>query len=153
MNPAQPDWLDLLAPAHSPEPPGWWPLAPGWWAIMILALIILACIVWRQLRPSVRRRRAALRELKKLSTRTIDHHALAVGLENLLRRYAIAHFGRDQVASLSGESWINFVATHGGRDWAGSTGGDLLRAAYGGPADGDPTAWISGARAFIMEAR
>jgi len=38
MNPAQPDWLAQLAPAHAPPPPGWWPLAPGWWAVMILII-------------------------------------------------------------------------------------------------------------------
>jgi len=153
MNPAQPDWLAQLAPAHAPPPPGWWPLALGWWAVMILIPIIVAGIVWWQLRPAVRQRRAALRELKRLSTRRIDHHSLAVGLEDLLRRYAIVRFGHDSVAALNGEDWIDFVASHGGRDWAGGNGVDLLRAAYGGPADGDATAWINGARAFIKEAR
>lgn len=143
------DWLAQLAPPHAPPPPGWWPLAAGWWVLLILLVVCGALIIYWQTRPSVRLRRLALRELKNLQTSADDDIALARYLEHLLRRYAVARFGRDTVANLSGERWIAFVVAHGGTAWTGATGGNLLRIAYGGAAASDRAAWLSGAQAFI----
>lgn len=143
------DWLAQLAPAHAPAPPGWWPLAPGWWMLLILFLLSCAAIIYWQSRPSVRLRRMALRELKKLQQSSSDDITLARELEHLLRRYAVARFGRDTVASLSGERWIAFVVERGGASWSGASGASLLRIAYGGAATADRTAWLAGAQGFI----
>ncbi len=149
MGGVAPDWLAQLAPPHAPPPPGWWPLAAGWWMLLILVVVIGALIIYWQTRPSVRLRRLALRELKNLQANADDDIALARDLEHLLRRYAVASFGRDTVANLSGERWIAFVVAHGGTAWSGATGGNLLRIAYGGVAESDRAAWLSGAQAFI----
>jgi hypothetical protein len=149
MGGVTPDWLAQLAPPHAPAPPGWWPLAIGWWVLLILLVVTGALIIYWQTRPSVRLRRIALRELKNLQTSADDDIALARDLEHLLRRYAVARFGRDTVANLSGERWIAFVVAHGGTAWSGATGGNLLRIAYGGAATAERAAWLSGARAFI----
>lgn len=146
------DWLSRLAPDHAPPPPGWWPPAPGWWALALLLLAILAGLAYWWRRPARRLRRAALLELEQLETRANDKAQLARELESLLRRYALARHGRDAVAGLSGSRWIDFVVAHGGRDWSGEAGLDLLRLAYGGDAQHrptDPARWIAGARAFI----
>jgi hypothetical protein len=156
--------LNQLAPDRAPPPLGWWPLAPGWWALVALLLLALALAAWlrkRRQQPSVKRwQRAALRELEQL--RSTDNDAtLARGLQLLLRRYAIARYGRDAVAALSGEAWIAFVVRHGGSDWAGDSGRALLRCAYGGeattpPAQASPAdreRWLNGARAFVKCAR
>lgn len=145
------DWLAQLAPPHAPPPPGWWPLAPGWWGLLILLAAMVAVFVyWRQRRP-VRLRRAALRELKALRTTVSDDSALARELEHLLRRYAVARFGRDAVAALCGERWIAFVVAHGGAAWSGDSGAGLLRAAYGGRAAADRAAWLQGAEQLIRQ--
>jgi hypothetical protein len=149
MGGVTPDWLAQLAPPHAPAPPGWWPLAIGWWVLLILLVVTGALIIYWQTRPSVRLRRIALRELKNLQTSADDDIALSRDLEHLLRRYAVARFGRDTVANLSGERWIAFVVAHGGTAWSGATGGNLLRIAYGGAATADRAAWLSGAQAFI----
>ena len=149
MGSVTPDWLTQLATAHAPPPPGWWPLAPGWWGLLILLLVVAAVLVYWQRRPHVRLRRIALRELKNLRTGSIDDTTLAQALEQLLRRYAVARFGRDTVASLSGERWIAFVVEHGGAAWSGDSGTGLLRIAYGSTATADRTAWMTGAEAFI----
>lgn len=144
------DWLSQLAPAHALPAPGWWPLAPGWWLLAALLIIAVAgvAIVW--LRPSQRRRRHALRELRRLADNAGDDAILARGLENLLRRYALASFGRDAVARLSGEPWLAFVAAHGGDALAGESGHALLRAAYGGhSSDGLRAQWLEAARGFL----
>jgi len=144
-----PDWLAQLAPAHAPPPPGWWPLAVGWWVLAILLVGISVALVYWQTRPAIRLRRMALRELKKLHASDIDDISLAQALENLLRRYAIARFGRDTVASLSGERWINFVVAHGATSWSADCGTSLLRTAYGGEATANRVEWLAGAQAFI----
>jgi hypothetical protein len=99
-------------------------------------------------RKEVRLRRIALRELKQLQKNS-DDFALARELEHLLRRYALARYGRDSVAGLSGERWLAFVVAHGGAALSGNTGSSLLRIAYGGEAAAHRSAWLSGAQAFI----
>ena len=152
--------LEQLAPDRAPPPLGWWPLAPGWWGLMALMLLALVSVIWwrqRRQRPSVRRwQRMALRELTRLQT-TGDDATLARSLQQLLRRYAVVRYGRDTVAALSGEAWIDFVVRHGGSDWAGDSGRALLRCAYGAQAamheapasPGHRERWLRGARAFV----
>ena len=150
MGDVTPDWLTQLAPAHAPPPASWWPLAPGWWVLLILSLIIIGAVIYRQHHPATRLRRIALRQLKNLETTISDDVILACELEHLLRRFAVARFGRDLVANLSGKHWIAFVVAHGGTAWDGDVGNNLLRAAYGGGViSSDRTNWMTGARAFI----
>jgi hypothetical protein len=144
-----PDWLAQLAPPHVPPPPGWWPPAPGWWALAILLCIAVAALIHWNRRPAVRLRRIALRELQQLEAAGIEDGELARKLEHLLRRYAVARFGHDMVAGLSGERWVAFVVAHGAADWDGDNGASLLRAAWGGKAEADRARWLSGARAFL----
>lgn len=149
MGSVTPDWLAQLAPSHAPPPAGWWPLAPGWWVLLTLLALIISLFIYWQTRPQVRLRRIALRELENLQTTITDDSNLARELEHLLRRYAVARYGRDTVASLSGERWIAFVIEHGGTAWGGNIGSALLCIAYGGEATAERTAWLAGAHAFI----
>lgn len=149
MGSVTPDWLSQLAPAHAPPAAGWWPLAPGWWILVSLLLVLVAALVYWQSRPFVRLRRMALRELKNMHDSVIDDIAFARELEHLMRRYAVARFGRDSVAGLSGERWLAFVVEHGGSDLSGDSGASLLRAAYGGSAIVQRSLWLSGAQSFI----
>ena len=149
MGSVTPDWLAQLAPEHAPPPPGWWPPAPGWWILLFLSALFIAYMIFRQFSTTARLQRAALRQLKILESAAIDDIALARELEHLLRRYAVARFGRDRVAGLSGEKWIAFIIEHGGSAWAGGTGTRLLRAAYGGMATVDRAVILAGARAFL----
>lgn len=143
------DWLTQLAPAHAPPPPGWWPPAPGWWGVALLLLLLTAALAyaWRR-RPAPRPRRLALRELHRLES-LIDDAELARALQDLMRRYAVATYGREAVAGLDGAAWLAFVAGHGGGELAGEPGQTLLRAAYGSQAGGDRERWLKGARGFI----
>jgi hypothetical protein len=155
------DWLAQLAPAHAPPPPGWWPPAPGWWGLALLLLLGIAALVYWWSRPPRRLGRVALRELARLEQEG-DEPQLAGRLQDLLRRYAVARYGREQVAGLTGSPWIEFLVAHGGADLAGKSGAALLRAAYGGEraqvapaprrqagAAGNSALWLSGARGFI----
>lgn len=146
----KPDWLAQLAPAHAPPPPGWWPPAPGWWGLAALLLVgvITLLIVLNQ--PPRRLRRAALRQLGRLENAPeLADAQLARRLQDLLRRYAVARYGRERVARLAGKAWVDFVVAHGGVDWAGDSGDSLLRAAYGGVAADERARWFAGARGFL----
>lgn len=145
---APPAWLEQLAPAHAAPPPGIWPLAPGWWLLIALPFVTAALFyAWRRYRRSLRC--LALTELSRIESEAADDAAFARDLENLLRRFAVARYGREHVARLSGDEWIAFVAARGGAALAGDSGRELLRAAYGTQARADRAQWLRGARGFI----
>ncbi|MGA2780197.1 MAG: DUF4381 domain-containing protein [Steroidobacteraceae bacterium] len=151
------DWLADLAPEHAPAAPGWWPPAPGWWglALILLALTAVAMLWWRS--PRRRLRRASLRELQLVRAQEADAAHTAQAIQSLLRRYALARFGRDSVARLSGARWLAFLAERGGEALGGSVGESLLSAAYGGPAaeglGADRDRWIDAAERFVRRAK
>jgi len=147
------DWLAQLAPAHAPPPVGWWPPAPGWWVLALVALLMAAGLIHLIRRRVPPPRRLALRELERLEKEAHDELQLARELEQLMRRYALAVYGRDAVAGLSGDDWLAFIAGHGGADLSGETGRNLLRVAYGSPAQADRAVWLNGARGFMRSWR
>ena len=147
---AQPDWLAQLAPAHAPPPLGWWPLAPGWWGLLLLLVGALISIWFWYRSPRQRLRRSGLRELVHIDGTSLGDTALAHALEHLVRRYAVARYGREAVAGLSGSRWLEFTIARGATQWQGPTGEALLQAAYGGtPQQSDRARWVAGARAFL----
>ena len=147
------DFLKQLAPPHAPPPPGWWPLAPGWWVLALLSLLIAAALIYRHQCRSGRLRRAALHELDELEKHSHDDLQLASNLQNLLRRYAVSVYGREQVANLSGDDWLAFIVAHGGKELSGEAGQSLLRAAYGNRMLNDHVPWLTGARNFLRRRR
>jgi hypothetical protein len=147
------DWLSQLSPAHAPPAPGWWPPAPGWWllAVLLLAAAAGAAAWWRD--PYRRSRRTALRELRAIRAEEGDIVYSARAIESLLRRFAVTVFGGAQVARLTGEAWLAFVAAEGGTQLAGEAGRSLLSTAFGGRASDDRESWIAAADAFVRHAR
>lgn len=98
---------------HLPAAAAAWPPAPGWWllAALVLAAGILAVLAWRRRQRSPRV--SALRRLAALA-RAAEQGALApaelaTACAELLRRSAIARFGRERVARLQGADWIAFL--------------------------------------------
>jgi hypothetical protein len=148
-----PNWLSQLAPAHAPPPPGWWPPAPGWWLLAVLVLAAAAAGIWWWRDPYRRSRRAALRELRAIRADEPDLVSSARAIESLLRRFAVAVFGGAQVARLTGDAWLAFVASQGGTPLAADAGRSLLSTAFGGGASDDRESWIAGADAFVRRAR
>jgi hypothetical protein len=128
----------------------------GWWLVAALVLAAIATFLWWWRDPYRRKRRAALRELRAIRAAVGadgDLVASARAIESLLRRFAIAAFGSAQVARLTGEAWLNFVAAHGGGRLGGQAGRTLLATAFGGSASDDRESWIAGADAFVRQAR
>jgi hypothetical protein len=147
-----PGWLTQLAPDHAPTPAGWWPPAPGWWAVGALALVLLIVLVrWLQNRGKAVRR-SALQELQRIRRSDGDGPAVARAIENLMRRYAVAVFGQARVARLSGDAWLEFVVSHGGKALAGHPGRSLLVAAFGNQPTDEREQWLTAAETFIKRA-
>jgi hypothetical protein len=147
------DWLQQLAPGHAPAAPGWWPPAPGWWALAVVCLLAIAALWWWLRHPGRALRRAALRQLQLIKASDADGAAVARATQNLLRRYAVAVFGNERVAGLTGEPWLQFVIAAGGDALAGAPGRSLLAAAFGNHPQDDREHWIAGAECFIRRAR
>ena len=112
--------LDNLADIHLPADPSLWPPAPGWW---LLGLLLLAGIFYgyRKLLKSIvlkRRLRLALQEAEKVYGHYQDNKAtspnqagleLLSGFNAVLKRVALLHFSQQDIASLSGQGWLNFL--------------------------------------------
>jgi len=119
---------DIVLPAAVP----WWPLAPGWY---VLGAVLALAACWYGFRllkrwKSNRYRRSALAELRQL--RASGDVSIVSQVPALLKRTALAAFPREEVASLSGLRWIEFLQRTGGKATLEPGAGMLLqRAAYG----------------------
>ncbi len=110
MNPEEIPIRDL----HLPELTGWWPMAPGWWILFGLALGGLGYLAWHALqkfRSNAARRRALsqLRYLRAEYAWSGDVVSLGIGLSELLRRAMLAYAPREEVAGLTGMSWLEWL--------------------------------------------
>ncbi|HXS22560.1 MAG TPA: DUF4381 domain-containing protein [Steroidobacteraceae bacterium] len=148
-----PNWTSQLAPSHAPPPPGWWPPAPGWWLLAALVLAAAVVAAWGWHDPYRRSRRAALRELRAIRAADADPVSSARAIESLLRRFALTVFGSAQVARLTGDAWLEFVAERGGTPLAGESGRSLLATAFGGGPSDQRECWLLAADAFVRQAR
>jgi hypothetical protein len=74
---------------------------------------------------------------------------VARAIENLMRRYAMAVFGRQRVSKLAGHSWLGFVSDESGVSIPADTGSSLLAAAFGNNPQDQREQWIATADAFV----
>ncbi len=94
------------------DPIGWWPPAAGWWiSATVLLLLLFLLVLWiRHLihYPPGSWRKEADHALRQLRRRQQGQPAkeTASQLSELLRRIAMARFGRQRQASLSGDDWL-----------------------------------------------
>jgi hypothetical protein len=134
------DPLQQLRDIHLPPDIGWWPLAPGWWLLLALFLGLLAAALWwsvQRWRQGAYRRagRQELRECHERWQADGDHSQFLQSVNNILKRAALASFPWNNVASLSGDRWVNFLDDHATGAGIGFSGGPLDSALYSGRVD------------------
>lgn len=91
----------------SPPPIDWWPQTPGWYLVAAVLLLWLLRRAARKLRYWYRNRyrREALARLAGLG----PDPGLVAEVNRTLKLSALAGFSRQEVASLWGESWTEFL--------------------------------------------
>lgn len=131
-----------LRDLHLPDAIGWWPPAPGWWLLFVFAIAGLGYLAWRWYRAwrFNAPRRYALRELSRYEAEYLEHRnpvTLGKQLSELLRRAMLAYAPRDEVAGLTGESWLAWLDKGMSVPYFHTEGGkSLLNLPYRDP-DGD----------------
>jgi len=102
-----------LRDIHLPEAISWWPLAPGWWLLLggIILLIVIFFLI-KKIHQRKQLQKIALAELKIICNNYEKHNnkkTLAQSLSVLLRRTSISFYPRNNIASLTGEQWLQHL--------------------------------------------
>ena len=99
--------LARLHDVVEPDTVSFWPPAPGWWIVLAATATMAGALCWNGYVAWRRNayRRAALAELPTTEPTRIPA---------LLKRVALAAYPREQVASLSGDAWLEFLERTGG---------------------------------------
>ncbi|OPX56665.1 protein of unknown function [Oceanospirillum multiglobuliferum] len=110
--------IDQLKDIHVPAPDaGWTPaLTPFWIISASVVLILLLLFLGRRYYLRTRNRRYALNELEQMRRRFQEHQQrqrFLNELNMLLRRMAMVHYDREEVAPLSGSAWLTFLDRSG----------------------------------------
>ncbi|SEH08073.1 DUF4381 domain-containing protein [Candidatus Venteria ishoeyi] len=115
-----------LRDIHGLDSIPWWPLAPGWWLLLavVVLLLLFAGKIRRRLdwRPDAR---SQLNKLYRQIKRQPDKATLAEFSE-LMRRLAIARYGRESCAGLQGEAWLSWLQAHDPKRFRWQERGQLL---------------------------
>jgi len=134
--------LKQMRDVHEPDLVSWWPPALGWWllAAVVLGLLLLAITLWWWRRQRARDWRVDARFRLRQLTRSMDQNdsrTVVSELSELLRRVAMARFGRNSCAGLSGDQWLQWLSDNdpSGFDWQ-QKGRVLLELPYLPPGSG-----------------
>lgn len=107
-----------LRDIHYPDVVSWWPLALGWWLLLLLVVLLALAIVYFY------KKKQAYKNSKELHSRLQfeyikqdwqqhrDNKQLLNDLSSLLRRISINFYSREEVASLAGNRWLEFLDKH-----------------------------------------
>ena len=114
MNTPDPASLQNLNDIVLPDAVAWWPLASGWYYLFVLLLLATIWIVFRAFRSWHHNayRRVALHQLQLIEKDINATEKRDTGLRQLpvlLKRTALSVYPRGQLASLTGESWLDFL--------------------------------------------
>lgn len=108
------DPLAQLKDIHLPSPISWWPLAPGWYIVIAFALILTLALAYRMYKRHgyALAKKQALRLLNTYQEqyeKKPNAPVTSAQISELLRRVALVYYPREEVASLHGEAWLNFL--------------------------------------------
>jgi len=105
----------------------WWPPAIGWWIVIGIVLIV-TLFLWYKRRQYYYWRIEARQQLYALQKRLAKEKSKQVvaDFSELLRRIAIARYGRYACAGLIGEEWLLWLQAHDPAGFAWAEKGQLL---------------------------
>ncbi len=128
--------LDMLRDIHLPGEVSAWPPAPGWWILAILSIAFILWVVrffWKkhQQKRLLHLSIYTMNELEHAYSQHKDPAILVKQYSSLLRQIALARFPRQEIASLTGHSWLTFLDLSAGTslfntDKGSTDAGDLL---------------------------
>jgi len=106
--------LENLRDIHLPDTISAWPPAPGWWILALLLISLLIWLGWKiwnkyQQKQLLRLSLANVIKLESDYQQHQDPQLLVRQYSSLLRRVALARFPRQQVASITGSRWLEFL--------------------------------------------
>jgi len=106
--------LDMLRDIHLPTEVSAWPPAPGWWILLILSITLILWIIrffWKkhQFNRVLRLSVYSMKELELAFEKHQDPALLVKQYSSLIRQIALARFPRQEIASLTGHSWLTFL--------------------------------------------
>lgn len=126
-----PTSLQRLHDIVTPAPVSWLPPAPGCYALGLSVLLLLAWFSVNRYRAWQHNgyRREALAQLRRFEKGLADstqYQQLLPQLPQLVKRTALAAYGRVQVASLNGIDWLMFLDKTGSTELFTKGSGRLL---------------------------
>ncbi|PQB05579.1 DUF4381 domain-containing protein [Aureitalea marina] len=95
-----------------PDPVSFWPPQPGWYVVMVVLLALLIWLIVKMMKKYRRNayRRMGYQQLEDLKSAEVDQASL-IQLNNLLKAASIEAYSREEVASLSGSKWAEFLSS------------------------------------------
>ena len=105
--------LSALKNIHLPKPVSIWPLAPGWiiTIILMVAALLIGSILFRRGLRRYQLRKSILQELDTIKQNYLSKqtpgNATCFHLSKLLKRLLLLKEKREDVASLSGNAWLD----------------------------------------------
>ena len=101
--------LAQLKDIHTPEAIGAWPLALGYWLalLVVILLITLLVYVYRNKKKQSLVKKEALNALSQLELN--DNPEFAIQVNALLKRAALSYLPRNEVATIDGTPWYQFL--------------------------------------------
>lgn len=130
-----------LRDIHLPDAISWWPPAPGWWILLgCLIFISLVFFLIKKIHQKKKLQKAALAELKTIRSNyenDKNNTRLAQSISVLLRRASISFYPRHNIASLTGEQWLQHLDNTSDKKGFISTEGQVLLTAPYMPDDND----------------
>lgn len=124
--------IDQLRDIRGLDSIPWWPPAPGWWLTgAVIVVLTLALLWWRDQRqryPLGTWQKDAQRRLGELrrGLEQREPKQAAGELSELLRRIAMARFGREACAGLTGDEWLNWLKDKDASGFEWDTEGRIL---------------------------
>lgn len=128
--------LEQLKDIHYPESISWWPLAPGWYVLgAILILFVFFICFWSvRLYRKLKKRKKLLKlfeELKERAKKESHSAQIWAELSAFLKRFTLLLYPRQDVSSLHGKAWLQFLNAKGHtEDFTGEIGCLLISIPY-----------------------